>query len=85
MKSIFEVWNDTKEILRKRRELGEPEFPTGLSFIDDMTGGIQRGEIWVIAGKTGAGKTSLALQIARSVANNPNNSVLIISLEMSKY
>jgi len=40
--------------------------------------------MWVIASQAGGGKTSLALQIARNIADNPDKHVLFISLEMTK-
>lgn len=43
--------------------------PTGFTGLDEMTsGGIHDGDLWVIAGATGQGKTSLALGIAASVS-----------------
>lgn len=82
-KTLQEYWAGLKEQIINRKEKGEPEHPTGLAFIDDITDGIHKGEVWIIAGKAGSGKTSLGLQIARSVADNPKTSVLFLSLEMT--
>lgn len=59
--------------------------PTGFTRYDDLTGGLQKGEIVVIAGSTSSGKTALALNIAGNLALNPklNKTVAIFSLEMS--
>lgn len=38
-----------------------------------------------MAGHTGAGKTSLALQLAQSAADNPNHHILFCSLEMKGW
>jgi replicative DNA helicase len=84
-KLLFEYWQEAREIIKKARERGTPEFPTGLNFLDDLTGGIGRGEIWVISGRTGSGKTSLALQFARSCAENSEHSILFLSLEMKGW
>lgn len=81
-KSLQEYWSDFKKRAEKRRIGGKPEYPIGINFIDNLTDGIHKGQIWTLAGKSGSGKTSLALQIARNIADNPNNSVLFISLEM---
>lgn len=43
---------------------------------------MRKGEIWIIAGKAGAGKTSLALQFARAFADKPEHTVAFLSLEM---
>jgi replicative DNA helicase len=40
----------------------------GLQGLDRMTGGLKRGELLVLAGRPGMGKTALALCIARSTA-----------------
>lgn len=46
---------------------------------------MRRGEVWIISGKTGSGKTSLALQFARNFADNPEHSILFLSLEMKGW
>jgi replicative DNA helicase len=56
-----------------------------LNFLDEATDGIKRGEVWIIAGNTGAGKTTLALQIANSFAENPEHNILFCSLEMTGW
>jgi replicative DNA helicase len=57
--------------------------PTSLESLDIATTGIRKGELWVIGGRTGDGKTSLALQIA---AANCRNGVPVgfFSIEMAK-
>ena len=84
-KEISSMWLEAKEIFRKRRDSGMVEFPTGLDFLDDVTDGLQRGEVWIIAGHTGAGKTSLALQMAQSAAENPEHHIVFCSLEMQGW
>jgi replicative DNA helicase len=56
---------------------------TGLESLDLVTTGIRPGETWAIGGRTGDGKTSLALQIA---AANCRRDVAVgyFSIEMSK-
>ena len=41
---------------------------TGFRILDEMTGGLQAGQLWVIGARPGAGKTAYAFQIAESVA-----------------
>ena len=58
---------------------------TGLKQFDSMTAGLQKGDLIVIAGRPGQGKTSLAMTIARNaaLAEQPTG-VLVFSLEMSR-
>ncbi len=56
---------------------------TGLSDLDYFTDGLHPGEMWVIAGYPGAGKTSLAMNIAEHVSVIQKLPVGIFSLEMS--
>lgn len=84
-KLLLEHWHDAKRICGERKERGDPEFPTGLRFLDNLTGGFHKGEIWIVAGKTGSGKTSLALNLARSFAENTKHSILFMSLEMKGW
>lgn len=56
---------------------------TGISRLDSDTTGVRPGELWVIGGRAGEGKSSLALQIA--MANTENGTpTAIFSIEMSK-
>lgn len=50
--------------------------------LNEITGGLHGGELWIIAGQSGMGKTSLATNIINYVAKE--NKVGIFSLEMSK-
>lgn len=54
---------------------------TGMSDLNDIFGGLQRGELDVIAGRTGLGKSTLLFQIGFNVAVLKQR-VLIASLEM---
>ena len=55
---------------------------TGFTRLDEMTAGLQAGDLVLLAARTSQGKTSLAMNIARNVACSQN--VLTFSLEMSK-
>lgn len=59
-----------------------PEFPTGLSDLDAMLGGLQRGELTILAGRPGSGKTLVGLGVARMMAAS-GAGILYASLEMS--
>jgi replicative DNA helicase len=59
---------------------------TGFLKLDEMTGGLREGELFILAARPAMGKTALALNIAQHVAMNPKNTkaVAVFSLEMSK-
>jgi replicative DNA helicase len=56
---------------------------TGISCLDATTTGIRAEEFWIIGGRTGDGKTSLALQAAAANCKD-GVPVLMFSLEMSR-
>ena len=58
--------------------------PTGFERIDDLTSGLQKSDLIIIAGRPSMGKTSLALNIAQFAALEGQIPVAIFSLEMSK-
>jgi len=58
--------------------------PTDFRDLDEMTGGLQPGELVVIAARPSMGKTALALNIARNAAIGHGKKVAIFSLEMTK-
>ncbi len=57
--------------------------PTGFRDLDDLTSGLQPGNLVVIAARPGVGKSSLAMNMARNVAVE-GHSVAVFSLEMSR-
>ena len=58
--------------------------PTGFTDLDRMTHGLNKGNLIIIAGRPGQGKTSLALNIAQYVAIHQGKPVGVFSLEMSE-
>lgn len=57
--------------------------PSGFRDIDLMTGGFQRSDLIILAGRPGMGKSSLAFSMAYNAASH-GYKVAIFSLEMSK-
>ncbi|MHC4221013.1 MAG: replicative DNA helicase [Planctomycetota bacterium] len=57
---------------------------TGYFELDEMTCGLQKGEMIIIAGRPSMGKTSLALNMAEHMGMACKTSVAIFSLEMGK-
>lgn len=56
---------------------------TGIPSLDRNTGGLRPGEVMVIGGSPGHGKSALAIQIAAHAACRGGKSILIFSLEMT--
>jgi len=57
--------------------------PTGFKDLDEKTGGLQGGELVIIAARPSMGKTALALNVARNAAIDHGKKVAIFSLEMT--
>ena len=55
---------------------------TGFKDLDDMTSGLQPGDLVIVAGRPSMGKTSLAMNIAESAAVGSKLPVAIFSMEM---
>jgi replicative DNA helicase len=58
--------------------------PTGFYDLDEMTRGLQGGDLIIVAARPSMGKTSLVLNIAQHVSQQPDLTVGFFSLEMSK-
>ena len=54
---------------------------TGWPYLDELTGGLRPGDVYVIVGRPGAGKTYAALTIARK-AWEANFTPMVVSMEM---
>ena len=57
--------------------------PTGYVKLDQMTSGLQQGDLIVVAGRPSMGKTALALNMAEYVAVDNGLPVAVFSMEMS--
>jgi len=58
--------------------------PTGFTKIDELTAGMQKGDLIIVAARPSMGKTAFALDIARRVAYDYKIATAVFSLEMSK-
>ncbi len=56
---------------------------TGFKQLDEITSGLQPGDLIVVAGRPSMGKTTLAVNIAENAALGANKSAAIFSMEMS--
>jgi replicative DNA helicase len=67
----------------QNRESAYTGLPTGFRDFDDLTSGLQPGNLVIIAARPGIGKSSLALNMARNVAV-AGHPVAVFSLEMAR-
>jgi replicative DNA helicase len=56
--------------------------PTGFGKFDDMTSGLQKGDLVIVAGRPSMGKTSFAMNIAENAAIKAKIPTAIFSMEM---
>lgn len=68
----------------ERRYKGEelPGIPTGFRNFDALTGGLPRGELWLLGARPSMGKSALGVNICSNAADS-GFKVLIFSMEMS--
>jgi replicative DNA helicase len=72
------------ELIEKRDGKTVTGLPTGYYALDDITSGLQNGEMIIIAGRPSMGKTSLALNMAEHIGVTEKIPVAIFSLEMGR-
>lgn len=58
--------------------------PTGFSELDDLFNGLRGGQLIVLAGRPGMGKSTAAVDVARNVAHRAGKTAAIFSMEMSR-
>jgi replicative DNA helicase len=58
--------------------------PMGFGLLDNLTSGLQKSDLIILAARPSMGKTALALNIARNAAVDSQIPVAVFSLEMSK-
>ncbi|WP_082157602.1 replicative DNA helicase [Kocuria sp. CNJ-770] len=83
LKEVIESTVDEIEAAGSRGE-GMRGVPTGFIELDELTQGFQGGQMIVIAARPAMGKSTLALDVARSAAIKHNQTTVIFSLEMSR-
>jgi replicative DNA helicase len=83
--AVGEVFKTTIPDLEDRSPTAMVGVPSGFIDFDEMTRGLNRSNLVVIAGRPGMGKTSFALNIAQHVAIREQRAVGVFSLEMSKH
>lgn len=66
-----------------RTKVAEPGIPLGFPYIDAVTGGIQPGDMVVIAGKSGSGKTYILCKSSEHAARKQGKRVMFVTMEMT--
>ncbi|MEO0096794.1 MAG: replicative DNA helicase [candidate division WOR-3 bacterium] len=88
-KGFVNIKSILKDTLKKIEEVSQNKklltgLETGFDRLDEMTSGIQNGDLIIIAGRPSMGKTAFALNLAINVAVRNQIPVAFFSLEMSK-
>ncbi len=78
---IEPTWNELEAIASRGGRLAG--IPTGFAELDELTNGLHAGQMIIIAARPAIGKSTLALDIARSAAIKNHLTTAIFSLEMS--
>ena len=72
------------ELIEKREGRGVTGLATGYYELDELTCGLQNGEMIIVAGRPSMGKTSLALNVAEHIGLVEKAPVAVFSLEMGR-
>lgn len=81
--SVKDLSKSVGKSLREKKSFNElPGIKTGFLDLDKKTGGIDRGQMIVLAARPGVGKSALALNIVYNYAKNSGNTVAYFSFEM---
>jgi replicative DNA helicase len=69
--SLASVLERTDAVVREGRSAGAAVYPTGFTPLDTyLGGGLRAGELTLLGGPQGLGKTTMALQVARNAAQS---------------
>ncbi len=84
--SMGDTLTQTLEQLQKLSEIDGPVtgISTGLIDFDEMTAGLQKGDLVIVAGRPSMGKTTLAMNFVQHIAIHLNQPALVFSMEMNR-
>lgn len=87
---LIELGDTLAETFRRLEELANSGatvvgVPTGFRPLDDLTAGLQPGNLVIMAGRPSMGKSALALSVAGNVAIDQGRPVVLFTLEMSRW
>ena len=70
------------ELMRTRGQISG--VPTGFRELDELTSGLQKGDLIIVAARPSVGKSTFAMNIAEYAATTAGKRVAVFSLEMSR-
>ncbi|MGK7883418.1 MAG: replicative DNA helicase [Crocosphaera sp.] len=79
--TIIKTFNELEKL---HEQTTLPGIESGFYDLDAMTGGLQRSDLIIIAGRPSMGKTAFGLGMAANIAKKDNLPIAMFSLEMSK-
>jgi replicative DNA helicase len=79
---LGQYFEETGQLQPEGEEI--PHILTSFAAIDDILGGLQRSDLIILGARPSAGKTTLALNVARNAAVKQKACVALFSLEMSR-
>ena len=71
-------------VFNKIEQGSSPAYPTGLTDLDSLIGGLIKQDLIVVAARPSMGKSWLGCYLANYIAQNENKSVVFFSAEMSE-
>jgi replicative DNA helicase len=83
LSDIMEATLDEIEAI-SNRDGGMIGVPTGFADLDELTNGLHAGQMIIVAGRPGMGKSTLGLDFCRSASIHNGLASVIFSLEMSR-
>jgi replicative DNA helicase len=83
LSAIMEATLDEIEAI-SNRDGGMVGVPTGFADLDELTNGLQAGQMVIVAARPAMGKSTLGLDLCRSASIHNNMASVIFSLEMTK-
>lgn len=81
--AVFEAYEMIGKFVSDDKELYRGAH-TGFTQLDNITSGLNKSDLIIIAARPGMGKTSFAMNIAENVAKSKKGNVVVFNLEMSK-
>jgi replicative DNA helicase len=79
---LSQVVAQVESLVENQGSDGVTGTPTGFVDLDQMTSGLQPGDLIIVAGRPSMGKTAFSLNIAENVAINQGLPVAVFSMEM---
>jgi replicative DNA helicase len=80
--AMWQTYNEIEAIGNRGGELFG--VPTGFRDLDELTNGLHAGQLIVVAGRPGLGKSTLGMDFLRSASISHNQASVLFSLEMGK-